>query len=483
MKSRAGAALCAFAFAFAAWTAVGVARAGEVRKGTSPTVAAYFERAKANRATLVAFLHKMPKGGDLHNHPLGAVSTESIVARAVDKGLYYDRENKTLTRTKPTGPHYAPDELNEVYWKTGEVLEGLSMRNLEKGEDSGHDHFFRAFDRYAAAYAEDLPIYREMFRRAVSQEISYLELMSVAPRDKQWAARVEKIRREVLDEFATLGVHRDLTVRIIMPLLRLLPPELFAETVRATFDTAEFFPDLVVGITILAPEDDPTSQKYFREHMAIIDAEVRKRCEAFRLDPENTRPPPALALHAGELTLEYAAYESMRDRISHTLKTGHASRIGHGTSVMWEDDVYGLLKSMRDCRTAVEICPTSSEGILKVSGGAAHPFRLYWDAGVPVVIATDDEGISRTNLTLEFAKIAEWFDLSYGEIKWLAHSSLEYAFIPGESLFQEGDFNAPRADARAVAAGSRKAALQQRLMDDFAAFERKMEGTIAEFGW
>lgn len=234
---------------------------------------------------------------------------------------------------------------------------------------------------------------------------------------------------------------------------------------------------------MLQPEDDWTSQHYFPEQMRIIDAAVKRYAEAHAADPANNPPPPRFNLHAGELTMEYATYESMRDRISTTIALGHASRIGHGTSIMWEDDAYGLLRRMRDDRIAVEICLTSSEGILKVAGGERHPFRLYWDAGVPVVLATDDEGVSRSNLTVDFAKAATWFGLTYGEMKWLAFSSLEYAFLPGENYFVNGDFNRPRPDGYALAQCSQKVYLQRQLMNAFAEYERNMERVIDEFGW
>ncbi|WP_202966326.1 hypothetical protein, partial [Treponema endosymbiont of Eucomonympha sp.] len=61
MKAKQAAALfCAAVSAAFGWT-------GGVTKGTSRAVSRYFERAKANESTLVAFLHKMPKGADLHN--------------------------------------------------------------------------------------------------------------------------------------------------------------------------------------------------------------------------------------------------------------------------------------------------------------------------------------------------------------------------------------------------------------------------------
>lgn len=450
---------------------------GEMVAGTNPRVAAYFVKARQNQAELVAFLHKMPKGADLHNHPAGAVYGETLVRLAAEQGLYFDRENKAFTKDLSAGSHFTPDELRETYWKTGEVLEAVSLRNLHLSGESGHDHFFRSFDRFTPVLPNgEMPIVKEVIARAARQRVAYLELMMVAGTDPAWRLEFERACEEARAE-----AGRDIEVRISYPLLRLVDADGFRPQVEAAFAAAAAWPDLVVGVTILAPEDDWASQEHFAEHMAILGEAVRRACALHREDPVHNPPPPRLNLHAGELTVEIATYESMTDRISTTIGLGRASRIGHGTSVMWEDDVYGTLKRMRDCRIAVEFCPSSAEEILGVSGDM-HPFPLYWAAGVPVVIGTDDEGVARSNLTLEYAKAARWFGLSYGEIKWLSFAGLEYSFLPGQSLFVGGNFNHVSPDL-SLLQRSRKAAMQQRLLDEFDAFERDMVGVLDTFGW
>ncbi len=71
---------------------------------------------------------------------------------------------------------------------------------------------------------------------------------------------------------------------------------------------------------------------------------------------------------------------------------------------------------MKQNRIAVEICLSSNEGILGVSRDQ-HPFPLYRQAGIPVTINTDDEGVSRSNLTMEYVKAARYYALSYPELK------------------------------------------------------------------
>jgi len=77
---------------------------------------------------------------------------------------------------------------------------------------------------------------------------------------------------------------------------------------------------------------------------------------------------------------------------------------------------------------AVEINLTSNDLILGVKG-KDHPFQLYRRYAVPLVICTDDEGVSRTDLTNEYRRAVETYDLRYGDVKQLAHNSLEYSFL------------------------------------------------------
>ena len=51
--------------------------------------------------------------------------------------------------------------------------------------------------------------------------------------------------------------------------------------------------------------------------------------------------------------------------------------------------------------------------------------------GVPVALATDDEGVSRSDMTHEYLRAVETYGLSYGDLKRMARESLEHSFIPG----------------------------------------------------
>ena len=61
---------------------------------------------------------------------------------------------------------------------------------------------------------------------------------------------------------------------------------------------------------------------------------------------------------------------------------------------------------MAERKVLVEICLTSNDVILSVSG-AKHPLHVYQSSKVHVALATDDEGVSRSDMTFEYLRAAE----------------------------------------------------------------------------
>jgi adenosine deaminase len=103
---------------------------------------------------------------------------------------------------------------------------------------------------------------------------------------------------------------------------------------------------------------------------------------------------------------------------------------------MYEDRPHELLKNMADKGVLVEINLTSNKVILGISG-KQHPFSTYRNFGVPVGLSTDDEGVSRIDLTHEYVTAVETFGLTYPDLKEIVRNSLEYSFLPGLSLWDD----------------------------------------------
>jgi adenosine deaminase len=155
-----------------------------------------------------------------------------------------------------------------------------------------------------------------------------------------------------------------------------------------------------------------------------------------------------------------------------------ARRIGHGVDISYEEGAPALLRKMARDRVAVEINLTSNAVILGVKG-RDHPLSLYREAGVPVVLSTDDEGVSRTDMTNEYVRAVTEQGLRYGDLKQIVRDGLEYSFLPGASLWQARPGGAKSAACRvagapactAFLAANPKAATQWQLERDLAAFE------------
>jgi adenosine deaminase len=151
---------------------------------------------------------------------------------------------------------------------------------------------------------------------------------------------------------------------------------------------------------------------------------------------------------------------------------------------MHEDEPYELLREMASRGVMVEICLTSNDVILGVSR-EQHPLAVYLEYDVPVALATDDEGISRSEISREYLRAAEEHGLGYIQLKKMARTSLHYAFLPDGSLWRDAQKFLPVApcandmpggrpvsgSCQQYLAGSEKARLQWKLEEDLRAFE------------
>jgi adenosine deaminase len=213
------------------------------------------------------------------------------------------------------------------------------------------------------------------------------------------------------------------------------PPAVFAQIVLgfevAAADLASPHPHYV-GLNLVQPEDAEYSMADYTLHMQMI-AALRQ-----------FYPQVAVTLHAGELAPGLVPPEGLRFHIRQAIEIAGAQRIGHGVDVMYEDRPYELLKSMADRRILVEINLTSNDVILGIRG-KDHPLPVYRKYGVPIALSTDDEGVSRIDLTHEYVKAAETFDLTYTDLKEMVRNSIEYSFLPGNSFWVNHDYGQPNA--------------------------------------
>src|SRR5579862_674982 len=425
-----------------------------------------YEAARANPLELEAFLRRMPKGSDLHYHLVGGIYAETWIRDAAEDGLCVDLTSHAFVKPQPVcgagqapaGQAFSDQKLYDA------LINAFSMRSFVPTPGfSGHDQFFATFDRFFVVTQSQSHAGEwldEVASRAAAQNEQYIELMDTPEfghatriaHDIGWNDDLGQLRDALLarglrDEVGPARAALDktessrralehcgmpqempgcnITFRYLYQILRGFPKEqVFAQTLLG-FETAAADPRFA-GINYVMPEDGEISMADYELHMKIV---------GFL---HGLYPKVHISLHAGELAPGLVTPEGLCCHIRQAVEEAYAERIGHGVDVMHEDRPYDLLKEMAAKHVMVEINLSSNDGILGVSG-KDHPFPVYRKFRVPVALSTDDEGVSRINLTHEYVRASATFALSYADLKLLVRTGLEHTFLPGVSLWREPD--------------------------------------------
>jgi len=482
-----------------------------------------FEGARANPLDLHAFLVRMPKGADLHNHLSGAVYAESWIRAGADDHLCVDLNTLSLVKPAAAGGNAALGACGERKVPAVDayrderlydaLIDAFSMRGFVATMGvTGHDHFFDAFGRFSATdHRHKGEFVDEVAARAASQNEQYLELMDTPdfPRAAAlahtvaWNDDLAKLRQDLLDhglrddvavaraqydEMQKIRQEREhcgtkdatsgceVEVRYLYQVLRGFPKEqVFAQALLG-FEVASA--DLrVVGVNFVMPEDG-----YF----SMTDYALQMKMDGFLREQY---PHVHASLHAGELAPGLVTPEGLCCHVRLAVEQAHAERIGHGADIMYETQPYILMKEMAATHVMVEVNLTSNDLILGMAN-RDHPLPEYRRAGVPVALSTDDEGVSRIDLTHEFVRAVASYGLHYLDLKQMVRTSLEHAFLPGASLWAEPDnfthaaagcasdtpgAEKPSADCAAFLKASEKAQQQWELERRFHAFEESFQ--------
>jgi adenosine deaminase len=387
-----------------------------------------YEAARANPLDLEAFLWRMPKGADLHYHQDGGIYPESYIRVAAEDGLCVDLATHAIVPPQPScgaGQVAAAQAFSDQNLYNA-LMSAFSMRGFVPTFGTTNQIGWR----------DDLAQLRDAL---IAQGLRDDVAAARAVRDEAEASRRALEHCGTPEEALACKV----TIRYIYYVLRDSPKEqVFAQTLLG-FEVASADPRFV-GLTYVEPEDNPRPMADYALHMKIVGY------------LHGLYPKVHISLHAGELAPGFVPPEGLCCHIRLAVEMAHSERIGHGVDVMYEDRPYDLLNEMAAKHVMVEINLTSNDVILGIAG-KDHPFPIYRKFHVPVALSTDDEGVSRINLTHEYVRAAETYALSYAELKQMVRTGLEHNFLPGASLWREPDaFTRTAAACAPDAAGAAK---------------------------
>jgi adenosine deaminase len=520
-----------------------------IGRATSPPER-FLEAIRDRPPLLRAFLQQFPKGGNLHVHLSGAVYIERLIDFWWEKDEL-TRKNICVTgqpvrmvlckrcaqpdemielgalltgKIKPGGP--MPSELQGSF-PLERLIDSLTLRNFEPGDESSPDQFFGAFARIGPLLDDEAvqSALKELQAPGNAQGLQYFEVMvslqnfgieDSATKEKSEDRPPDKIPFSDLaaahikentipavwpaggeissEQMKALGVALDNTLhdRAILVADRLDKLKLggcaddacstdlrFIQQINRASNPAQFYAQLIFARELLRAEGgrqvarvvglNIVSPEHGRNARISVNGEmamIRAVC-----DPPASPCHDRVALHAGELAVGMVPPVDLQDHIAMAVDAG-ARRVGHGVMIGAEatrpdGPPLGLFGTLASRRVAVEINLSSNRTILHISG-PDHPLRDYIGFGVPVVISTDDEGINRSDVTNEWVQAVSEHQLAYPDLVRMARNSLEYSFLQGESLWDQNTAANPAGEYRRASPcrGERFDTKKDALVDD-----------------
>ncbi|MDR0306823.1 MAG: hypothetical protein LBI42_08300 [Chitinispirillales bacterium] len=442
-----------------------------LRYDNTAKTAEYLESIQDKEVLLRQFFAQMPKGADLHNHLTGSVYAETYYELACVDSLWVDTLSGKLydKNTKDTISLFRllPDHIHSNHALQVKLIDKWSVRNFHSYNYNipQDEHFFNTFGLFGAATGKNMvALIDELKKRAVHENVQYLEIMGTSPSvsdgkintamgDSTYYRRkndsllsainstdTNQIRNVISaivnemnskkawkDEGRVYGNYIDsldsasiedtnLVTRYLSYASRNSDPLKVLAQLHIGFMASSDSSNKVVGVNIVSAENSEISMAHYTAHMLMFSV------------LNSVYPNVKTTLHAGELTMGLVKPEKLSSHIAQAVYIAKADRVGHGVDIAFEQSSSALLKHMRENSIPVEINLTSNEFILGVKDDA-HPIILYIKAEVPLIISTDDAGILRTNLAEQYVLLVRRYGLTYYQIKQMVRNSIRYSFL------------------------------------------------------
>ena len=123
-----------------------------------------------------------------------------------------------------------------------------------------------------------------------------------------------------------------------------------------------------------------------------------------------------LTCHAGETTNAQSIWDA--------IEIG-AERIGHGIRAIEDPQ---LMAYLREHSIPLEVCITSNLRTGAVASLAEHPVKKLFDAGVPIILNSDDPALFECTVQSEFALAEREFGFTREQLATIAENARRFAF-------------------------------------------------------
>jgi aminodeoxyfutalosine deaminase len=274
-----------------------------------------------------------------------------------------------------------------------EIDSGLSVEKAAEGYRYGDFPGFLKSFAFVATRLREPGHYalaaRRMFERLAAQKVRHVEV-TVSAGVLLWKALdVDRIFSALFEE----GRRADLAVRWHVDAVRQWGPV-------AAWPVVEFAA-ATKGVTSfgLGGNEGGGPARWFRGHFEYA------RRHGLRL-----------TCHAGEADGPASIWDA--------LAIG-AERIGHGVRAI-EDPV--LVRHLADRGIPLEISVTSNIRTGVIASWTDHPIRRLYEAGVPIVINSDDPALFGSELSQEYELLGRLFGFTQAEVEGLAGNGFRFAF-------------------------------------------------------
>lgn len=232
---------------------------------------------------------------------------------------------------------------------------------------------------------------RRLFERLESEGVVYAEvILSVGVilwKQQPFAPVWDALTRE--------AARRRIGVRWIFDAIR----QFGAETAQPVFDlAAQCAPEGVVAVGLGGDESRGPARQFADLFRQARDRGLHLTC------------------HAGETAGPESVWQA--------LEIG-TERIGHGIRSIEDPELVAYLAGRK---IPLEVCITSNVRTGAVASLAMHPVRRLYDAGVPIILNTDDPALFGCTLAGEYELAAGQFGFTPDETAGLAGNAFRYAF-------------------------------------------------------